>query len=526
MCDLRFSRYQLFLFIALSSWLAFFSPSFLYPPSTITRPFGLLLSSATLSFEELCPPVALDLDPCVLCNDICELFSSCRPLPSAPTPSSFVVPPTPTNQDRSSMQAAAHFLLDGVKPIEVGDVFPSRRALTDAIRLYNFDKQGSSMKEKSDGGGTTVTLMCKHVGCSIEYRCLQNGGTSYVVKKISGCHISCVPPPARIPISLRLIARQPTVSALLCQQTDELGGRAISPKALKRVAAVTHVPLDGTHATRLKLELTRQIEEEGAQECRFLAFFCKEVVRLNKGCWSFLRCRDTVTQELLWMTSSSDDAGVLTVIGSLVGRASSSASLDFVSMYFIPPAALKIFGLRCSTSAADFARMFHKTEVYANLMVFLWNTQFAGTSLALMIGLHVGFECGDMWDYSRSVSRGGLKPDECRGRKISQHIANLATSCLHLFSLSVSTSLTPPFPRLLSPTGLGSSERSGARNSGGTRSAVPLTWPATSRKRSGLPRGMVVGKRASSTSSPPSACWPSRGRTTTWRCATPRCSCT
>ncbi len=48
--------------------------------------------------------------------------------------------------------------------------------------------------------------------------------------------------------------------------------------------------------------------------------------------------------------------------------------------------------------------MFHKTEVYAKTMIFLWNTQIAGTSIGLLIGLYLGNEDSEMWKYSRAVS--------------------------------------------------------------------------------------------------------------------------
>jgi hypothetical protein len=78
--------------------------------------------------------------------------------------------------------------------------------------------------------------------------------------------------------------------------------------------------------------------------------------------------------------------------------------LNLLSLYIIPPGSLRLFNFRCSTSAADFARMFHKTEVYAKTMIFLWNTQIAGTSIGLLIGLYLGNEDSEMWKYSRAVS--------------------------------------------------------------------------------------------------------------------------
>ena len=281
------------------------------------------------------------------------------------------------------------------------DSFSSRQDLTDAIRLFEFDSERASMFEDgSEAGGRKVVLCCKNQSCTTRYTCGWRDNRWHI-DAITGEHIDCTPS-EKLPLPMRCITKLSGVSACLTQQTHELGGGSISSSSLKRAAADSDVLLSPSQATRCKLDVTRGLETSAIEECKALVWWCMQVCVLNPMCMVFLRCVESATSVVHSMTCSSDASGKVTIIGGMPSL--SSGHLNLLSLFIIPPYALRLFGLRCSTSAADFARMFHKTDVYAKVMVFLWNIQVAGSSACLMFGHYLGNEDMEMWAYARGVS--------------------------------------------------------------------------------------------------------------------------
>lgn len=323
-------------------------------------------------------------------------------------PSTAVSFSSPAVQEASSVISATPLSLSALSsppaPPRVKDSFSTRQELTDAIRLFEYASERASMAEDGgDGGGRKLVLFCKNPSCTTRYEC-RFRGSRWHIDVITGEHIDCKPS-KKLPLPMRCVAKLHGVSACLTQQTHELGGGSISSSSLKRAAVATGVLLSPSQATRCKLDVTRGLEVSAIEECKSLVWWCMQVCVLNPMCMVFLRCVESATSVVHSMTCSSDASRKVTVIGGMPSLLS-SGHLNLLSLFIIPPYAQRLFGLRCSTSAADFARMFHKTDVYAKVMVFLWNVQVAGSSASLMFGQYLGNEDMEMWAYARGVSHG------------------------------------------------------------------------------------------------------------------------
>jgi hypothetical protein len=320
----------------------------------------------------------------------------------------FVLAPPPPyvgTLDLTITSAASSFAM--ADPV-VGASFATRDSLKDSINVWNYRSYAARMTSGGGGGGRSLTVRCTCRSCTILYTCRKRGGRWWI-DAIAGAHISCVPS-STVALPLKVIADLSGVRAFLNLQEHHLGGKLVQNKSLVRVAGgASKVQISSWQATRLKLEHTKRIEKREADDCRAVGFFCREICAKNPGAMSFLRCYDTDTCEVLWMTCSSNPSdGVMDISGPLsLRRAAESGRrghLNLLSMFFIPPYARAIFEMRSSTSAADFARMFNKVGVYAKTQVFLWNTEFCGTSVSLMFGQYLGNEDSEMWDYARHVS--------------------------------------------------------------------------------------------------------------------------
>ncbi len=295
----------------------------------------------------------------------------------------------------------------------VGSSFASRGEIQASINMCNFTSSAARMTTGGGGGGRSFTVRCKCSSCTIFYTCRKREGRWWV-DSIIGSHISCTPT-SSVALPLRLVAQLPGVRALLNLQEHALGGKSVPVKALIRAATADHVTITPFQATRLKLEHTIQIEKRDEEDCRAVGFFCREICAKNPGTMSFLRCFDTDSRKVLWMTCASSPLdgvvdGVVDAVVEMSGTLSfrrpgaTRGHLNLISMFFIPSYARAIFEARSTTSAADFARLFHKHGVYAKTQVFLWNTEFCGTTLSLLFGQYLGNEDSEMWDYVLGVS--------------------------------------------------------------------------------------------------------------------------
>lgn len=259
---------------------------------------------------------------------------------------------------------------------------------------------------REDPGGTRkIVLKCSCSRCTITFIGRFRKGRWWL-DTIRGEHISCTSSSRDLQLPLSIVARGAAVSALLSQYRPSQKRGAVSVKVLRGAAASDGIPISPSNTTRLKRTVANSLQALGEKECRALGYYCKQVCILNKGAMAFLRCYNTETAVIAELNCSSDPVtGALTVTGTLADYCGSPAVLNLLSLYHIPPLSVKLFELACTTSSADFARMIHVTDVYSNVMVFLWNVEFGGSSHGLIQGQYLGFEDGEMWAYSRSVSR-------------------------------------------------------------------------------------------------------------------------
>lgn len=281
-----------------------------------------------------------------------------------------------------------------------GASFPSREMLSSFVRELNYKTGVSSMREHP-GGSRRIILKCFCSRCTITFTGHFRKGRWWL--SIRGEHISCTPCRG-LQLPLTIVARSAAVSALLSQFRPYQKGGFVSVKALQGAATSGGIPISPSNTTRLKHTVAKSLQALGEKECRALGYYCEQVCVLNKGAKTFLRCYNTQTMAVVELNCSSDPVtGALTVTGSLAGSGASRDTLNLLSLYHIPPHAVKLFELACSTSSADFARMIHVTNVYSNVMAFLWNVELGGASHGLMFGQYLGFEDGEMWSYSRAV---------------------------------------------------------------------------------------------------------------------------